>query len=364
VEGTLAGPGLQILGAIVAGGPGLVAVGSDESEGDSDAAVWVSADGYVWREVPHDAANLGGPGFQVMNAVTAGGPGLVAVGIDDPEGSIAEGLVDPDAAVWVSTDGIAWTRVAHDESLFGGPDAQRMVDITVAGRGLVAVGSDYHDGSTWPDGAVWVSADGYAWGRVDDPAIFGGPGGQEILSVAAGGPGVVAVGSGESYLNAAVWVSEDGESWSRVANDSEVFGGGSEMTSVMAAGPGLVAVGGSTGGGGLLKVWESADGRSWILNDDEALSARGLAVDAATLWEGGLAVVGKDALGDQTSVVFCLSGDGRGWDRIDPDDGVFADPNDLELVALTGWSAGLILLAGDVSTDDWDGVVWVISPAR
>ena len=363
-EGVLAGPGLQMVLSMVVGGPGLVAVGSEESEGDADAAVWLSVDGHTWTQAPHDADTLGGLGIQMMYSVAVGGPGLVAVGVDDPDGSPEEGLVDADAAVWVSADGYTWTRIPHDEAVFGGPEGQRMMDVTAGGPGLVAIGSDYQDGSTWPDGAVWVSADGFTWTRVDDPAVFGGHGGQEILSVTAGGPGVVAVGSGESYSNAAVWVSEDGYSWSRIPNNAAVFGGASEMSRVMVAGPGLVAVGGSTGGSDHVMVWVSVDGYAWTRIEDGAdLNGSGsLSVHAAALWRGGLALVGKDESSDQTAVVFWLSADGYRWDRISPDQAVFGNADDLEIAALAGWGTGLVLLVGDVSSDDWNGAVWVTPP--
>jgi hypothetical protein len=81
---------------VVAGGPGLVAVGLDESVGDTDAAVWTSPDGLTWTREPHDEAVFGGPGFQEMVWITPGGPGLVAVGYDSAGG-------DWDTAVWYWT---------------------------------------------------------------------------------------------------------------------------------------------------------------------------------------------------------------------------------------------------------------------
>ncbi len=58
----------------------------------------------TWSRVPHDKAVFGGEGYQVMNSVTVGGPGLVAVGWDGP-------YFDAVAAVWTSPDGITWSRV-------------------------------------------------------------------------------------------------------------------------------------------------------------------------------------------------------------------------------------------------------------
>ena len=44
--------------------------------------MWTSPDGITWSRVPHDEAVFGGEGGQVMNIVTFGGPGLVAVGVN------------------------------------------------------------------------------------------------------------------------------------------------------------------------------------------------------------------------------------------------------------------------------------------
>ena len=46
----------------------------------------------------------------------------------------------------------------HDEAVFGGEDSQEMTSVTAGGPGLVAVGSDASGGV--PDGAVWTSPDG------------------------------------------------------------------------------------------------------------------------------------------------------------------------------------------------------------
>ena len=134
--------------AVAAGGPGLIAVGYDVSGGDADAAVWTSADGLVWSRVPHDDAVFGGGDAQEMVAVAAGGPGLVAVGFDVSGGDLG-------AAVWTSADGLVWSRVPHDEALFGGVDAQQMIAVIPGGPGLVAVGYGVSGGGL--DAAVWVS---------------------------------------------------------------------------------------------------------------------------------------------------------------------------------------------------------------
>ena len=133
--------------AVAAGGPGLVAAGRDYPDGDADAAVWTSADGRVWSRVPHDEAVFGGGEAQEIIAVAAGGPGLVAVGFDVSGGDLG-------AAVWTSADGRVWSRVPQDETVLGGGYAQ-IVAVAARGPGLVAVGYGVSGGET--DAAVWVS---------------------------------------------------------------------------------------------------------------------------------------------------------------------------------------------------------------
>ena len=72
---------------VTVGGPGLVAVGTDRTGADPDAAVWTSPDGIAWSRVPNEG-DLRARGFQEMLSVIAGGPGLVAVG-DDGSGQDA-----------------------------------------------------------------------------------------------------------------------------------------------------------------------------------------------------------------------------------------------------------------------------------
>jgi len=213
----LGGSDDQIMWSVAAAGPGVVAVGVDESGGDSDAAVWYSSYGSRWTRVPHNEAVFGGSHTQWMRGVTAGGPGVVAVGFDQDLGA---------AAVWTSVDGIAWTRVPHSEAVFGGPANQDMSAVVAGGPGLVAVGEDFYGGDV--DAAVWTSVDGMTWTRVPhNESVFGGPGNQQMLDVAVGGPGLIAVGydnpSGDR--DAAVWTSVDGLTWTRVPHDEATFGG-------------------------------------------------------------------------------------------------------------------------------------------
>jgi hypothetical protein len=271
------------LAAVTAGGPGLVAVGGDGPHGDGSAAVWTSVDGITWSRVPHDEVVFGGAGEQWMTSVTVGGPGLVAVGWE-LLGS------DADAAVWTSPDGVTWSRVPHDEAVFGGTSYQAIWAVTAGGPGVVAVGGDRSRNFDDGDAAVWTSVDGVTWSRVPhDEAVFGatevtgvtpgGPGlvavgsavltsadgitwsrvpdidadlgGGEMASVTAGGPGLVAVGAVDTEVDdrvdAAVWVSADGITWSLVPYDEAIFGGAG-MNGVTVTAEQLVTVGYGTSG--------------------------------------------------------------------------------------------------------------------
>ena len=243
--------GLSHLFSVVAGGPGFVAVG-EVGEGpsehdeywDADGAVWSSVDGTNWTRVPHDESVFGGVGRQSMSAVTVGGPGLVAVG------EVSEyDRRDADAAVWTSVDGISWVRALHDQAVFGGDGAQMMNSVTAGGPGLVAVGSSEGDA------AVWTSPDGVTWTRIPhDGSIFAD---SHMNSVTTAGPGVLAVGYTGAVRDAAVWTSLDGINWTRVAHNAAFEDG--YMSGVTVGGPGLVVVGESGGSGAAVWVARSED---------------------------------------------------------------------------------------------------------
>ena len=83
------------MSSVTAGGPGLVAVGWGFADfDDDDAAVWTSADGLTWSRVPYDDSALGGEGFQSMTSVTTGGPSLVAVGLEEGRAAVWVGAPD------------------------------------------------------------------------------------------------------------------------------------------------------------------------------------------------------------------------------------------------------------------------------
>jgi hypothetical protein len=131
---------------VIAGGPGLVALGYEMSGGDQDAAVWTSADRSTWDRIPPQS--LRAEGDQEMCGMARGGPGVVIVGYE-------RSGTDWDGAVWTSADGITWDRVAHDEAALGGDGDQSMTVALASGGRLVAVGWAARSGPG--DAAVWVS---------------------------------------------------------------------------------------------------------------------------------------------------------------------------------------------------------------
>ena len=120
-------------------GSGLVAVGSASGidpafHGTGDAAAWISADGFAWSRVPHDPEAFAAPADWSgawMASVTAGGPGLVAVGATAQLQAMGE------EAMWTSPDGITWTLLpqSHPSGCFA-----EMNSVTAGEFGVVAAG--------------------------------------------------------------------------------------------------------------------------------------------------------------------------------------------------------------------------------
>ena len=348
-------PDTQALMWVTAGGPGLVAVGAEYTEAEGDVAVWTSLDGRAWSRVPHDESVFGGEGLQYPLGGAAGGPGLVAVGVDEAGG-------DPDAAVWTSPDGLVWARVPHDEAVFGGNDLQTMTSVTTGGPGLVAVGAD-GSGGDWVL-AVWTSPDGLNWERLPlNGAALGGSSGQRAERVVAWSGGLVAVGEAiceEGYC-AAVWTSVDGIAWTRTPHDESVFGGPETqaMEAVAVGGPGLVAVGFDGSGGDFdAAVWTSVDGVAWarVPHDEAVFGGEHVqAMSDVVAVGGGFVAVGRDDSPAGVSLAVWTSPDGLTWTRVPHDPAVFGSDAEVLSVAAAVGGPGVVVVDGA-------GEVWVAAP--
>jgi hypothetical protein len=393
-ESTFGGEFKQWMSDVAVGGPGLVAVGQagpGESLENDRAAVWTSPDGIAWSRVPYDEALSRG----TINSVTAGGPGLVAVGwaTEEEDRQVA--------AVWTSVDGIDWSRVPHDEAVFGESVlGVEMSSVTVGGPGLVAVGGEISGQGATSNAVVWTSPDGITWSRVphNDP-IFGrkemGRCCTSMHSVTAGGPGLVAVGGDwpgdDEGGRAAVWTSVDGITWSRVPHDEALSGG--TMSSVTAGGPGLVAVGAEwEEDESVAAVWTSVDGIDWSrVPHDEAIFGGGegppgfgaAGMSSVTAAGPGLVAVGSDFMrsatlpnGGWVSVaVVWTSPDGIAWSRVPHDQAAFEAPPRPEVLmnSVTAGGPGLVVVGANTVHDFWathndsgesDAAVWVAVPGE
>jgi hypothetical protein len=332
---------------------------------------------FEWAKVTDSSgAFAAGDGYMFLEAVTVGGPGLVAVGGECPgsRDCIAGTPVDWTAAVWVSPDGFAWERVPHDEDIFGGPGSQVMLDVTPGGPGLVAVGfvdpSNFLRGrwhglrNVGPledlDGAIWVSVDGIAWERVPDPTVaFSGEGDQIIHAVISTGSGLMAVGAAGG--DAAVWVSPDGLAWSLLPQDTDVFGGNSNqwIHDVAVGGVGFVAVGvdwddPESGGVPRSAVWTSVDGLAWtrathdsaVFGGDEGDDGAGMDL-MWTVTSTGNGVVASGWTYDYGEQAVWASPDGLTWQKA---------PDTYGLIAGTrsGPTKALVFHQGEVIGVGWD----------
>ncbi len=297
------------MAAVIEGVPGLVAVGGTDD--GFDARVWMSADGVAWSRVESDA--FGGDGYQAMIDVVSSPLGLVAVGYDEDQ-----------AAVWLSPDGNAWSRVPGNEDAFAAASMDR---IAVGGPGLVAVGNSEDDAA-----AFWVSADALTWTRVlvDDRRTT-------VVDVTAHNGLLVAVGysnhgSEEGTvslfpvvdLKPEVWFSSDGLSWERLANDAIPTGPGTLgdyggwMQAVTGSDDGLVAVGSAT--------WTSVDGSEWTLAGTEFYSHSGppllLLGGSATVTAAGSRLVATFVTSD---ILWASEDGGTTWHESAEFDGGFLE---------------------------------------
>ena len=340
--------------AVTAGGPGFVAVGEDDS-GTSPAGstVWLSSDGTSWSRIPIDGSPRGAVS---LSGVASGASGtLVAVGQDS----------ENEPAAWFSADGTTWRRANVRLPAIGG-DADGMFTVVPDGVGFIATGRS-GDG-----GYLWRSADGTSWEPIPDESVFGGPGDQGLGTVVRGGPGFVIGGydrpPGDAYQgSAAVWTSTDGASWTRVAEQSGVFasGGFTSMQVVFAGGPGLIGMGSSDlllANQGNTAVWTSPDGANWSRAPDQA-SLAGASISAVEPSGQGFVAVGYIRTGKRRTGVVWTSADGLTWDRVDAGDAfasfASASGGDVYVEGLASSPSGLVAVGGDVYVTPGGSAVYV-----
>ena len=390
----------QVMSITLAEGDGrFVAVGIEGTFplASSDGVAWTSQDGLSWTR--SNPGGLAGPEDEFLTRVVFGPMGFVAVGAVLPTGTGRENIVGP-SAVWTSPDGGEWTRVPHDDAVFGSPDGfQTMLDVTRGGPGLVAVGAV----GDFSAGGVWTSPDGMSWTRVaDDPEAFRPRLGwyPQMLGVASAADGqrLVAVGhdtgpgtsQGSVRKAAAVWVSLDSVSWTRVPHDDAVFGDSEsvvQMDGVVAGGPGFVAVGVEAGaeqldevallpwpnellgrraqvnsdGSMRAAIWTSPDGLAWTRVPDAQLPDTGdekVRLYEVTTGGPGLVAVGVRVSAEELDAAVWTSPDGETWSvATDLEEALRGQGGQFMADVIAG-GPGLIAVGGDGVAFGFNTAIW------
>jgi hypothetical protein len=182
---------------VAAGPSGLVAVGQTGStDTPGPAIIWTSKDGLTWTRVPDGPVFEGGRLRAVASIPTIG---FVAVGED---------LNGDTGIVWVSKDGRSWRRAPADP-IFGRAGIQvRMYAVTSGLNGVVVAGT-LDAGVQYGEAAIWTSSDGLAWKRVPDGPEFLD---NEVNAAAAWNDKVVLVGDrgAPDAYQATAWLSPSG----------------------------------------------------------------------------------------------------------------------------------------------------------
>ncbi|MGH2464530.1 MAG: hypothetical protein ACRDGI_03640 [Candidatus Limnocylindrales bacterium] len=214
------------MNAVTAARSGFIAVGEEDTACEIDcssgrsveAVVWSSTDGKTWKREPPSSSRS----HAAMLAIVAGGPGFIAVGAAPDR--ITSSDVPEHGVVWTSVDGGSWSRVA-DASLFHAPVGtdqtfgDAISDVATNGTMIVAVGSVESQGDVI-SGLIWRSTDGRAWQRATGEDLLGG----QLFGVSAVPGGFLATGpSGEDNCAGGVWASATGNDW-RCAAHAGAFG--------------------------------------------------------------------------------------------------------------------------------------------
>jgi hypothetical protein len=271
-DDSIFGPGednwVNVVGA-AASEDGFVILGVGGKDDAQTPLAWFSADGSTWTRVPFAEANTQST-LTEIRAISAGGPGFVAVGSGCDAGCSPWA---PYPMVWTSADGTEWTAIGNANALFLSRTV--LTEIVAYDGRLWAFGYLAGDGQ---DYRVWTSTDGLTWERVTDDSAFGGPGNQGLGAAAAGDGGVVAAGfnwTEETGNEPIAWYSPDGSSWTRI--ELEPRFAGLTVWDMAASGTGFVAVGNAGDmafelGLPFNFVLRSGDGLSWEKIDDPSYS--------------------------------------------------------------------------------------------
>ena len=376
----LGGSSQQEIDAVAFDGTRYVAVGSERNGGSQSAAVWFSTDGFEWERVQHDEGLFGGSGQVRMSDVVVGGPGFVAVGSSWLDWTVVSDMANARtvALVWVSSDGVEWSRVEVSDTQSEASYFYAMQGVTVGESGLVAVGWDF-DGEAFEGNAVtWTSPDGLTWVRnADGPELSR----ALMTDIAPYQGGYIAVGSGRGWLfygsrgctpsdecPAAVWTSDDGSSWTRIESDNlsgrfaMVETAFVEAKAVAVSGSRVVAAGDDSGAA----IWTFEAERGWARVPHtepmfggafvHAVSADGDRVVAVGETPNFAAITDWGAFREGSAAVWVSLDGGSSWEKA-PHQTAFTEFTDTAAAMLDVIDVNGALIAVGRLGDD--GAVWI-----
>lgn len=324
--------------AVTRGGPGFVAGGQ---VGDR-AAVWTSSDGAHWQRVAVPGP-VGPPRRTVrILDVAAGQSALVAVGFE-------AFATTTRAAAWISVDGTRWRRVGLGNRVFGGSRYVQMTNVISWRGGFLATGSESTGDETLHI-RIWESVDGRSWEAIPSAqAGFASDRDETIFELAAGQGRLVAVGRSDGRATA--WTSTDGVNWRRVVQEESVFGPDPEQAlyGVTAGGPGFVAVGeaATRAGHEHFVVLLSQDGVEWR---QSATSAAGVFVDQSlhhTTATSSLVFAAGGDIGALADAAVWVSRDGDWWVRARAQNAAFDGPGNQVVNALAIGNHAVVAVGAD-----------------
>jgi hypothetical protein len=378
VHGEVNQDGVRIDDAAAANGINGVAIGSGPS---------VMVLGTRWEDVTTDAFPRGGA--QPFAASVAAGPeATVAAGglYTPPAGGEREKFA---GEIWVREGNGDWDTVNTDALSSG-----QVLDVVAYKGGFAAVGTEDFalatlrgpSGDNGPDGMVWISPDGEAWGRIgitnaqiesewlaylDNPdpsfaddivameqdlppestAPAGGPGTRELSAAAPLLDGFIAVGTVFDSVDTDPIVLYSLDGTTLVPESPGIGGPGPQRLSDVCVGPDstavAVGVGGATGGHEAVVIQRNPDDGVWsgAVAEDGSFGGPGNQIAyACAAGPDGFVVVGSDDSSGDTDARIWTSPDGREWTQ------VVAGP-------LGGggdqWASAVALVPGGDDGDGW-----------
>jgi hypothetical protein len=203
---------------------------------------------------------------------------------------------------WSSGDGRDWKALPiNDPTLF---KATRVDGLVATSSGLVAYGEECPDGvCVFPGlGAIWISHDGLAWEKVASTGV-------EVMRIAEGPNGLVAVTRPDADGPSEIWTSETGATWQQLSLDPAQFPVASILGDVRATPSGYLMSGAM---GGTAAAWWSKDGRSWQRAD--VVESDGVAMTAIHAGSDGFLATGETSSGASSTPWW--SSDGHAWQPV------------------------------------------------